>query len=76
MVDDVVGSDSGLVVALVLPSTPQVLPPTPKQVEWDGRDAQAHALIALYVMHAIIPHILSCEYAKDAWDTLAHLYQV
>ena len=30
---------------------------TLEQAEWDGKDAQAHALIALSVKHAIIPHI-------------------
>ena len=56
---------------------PQVLPPpTVDQIRWDGRDAQAHALIALSVKHTIIPHIWSCKSAKDAWNTLARLYQV
>ena len=45
-------------------------PSTTEQIHWDGRDAQAHALIALSVKRAIIPHIRSCRTAKDAWDTL------
>ena len=49
--------------------------PTVEQLRWDGRDAQAHALIALSVKRAIIPHIRSCKTAKDAWDTLTTLYQ-
>ena len=56
---------------------PQVLPPpTIDQTRWDGRDAQAHALIALSIKCTIIPHIQSCKSAKDAWNTLARLYQV
>ena len=56
---------------------PQVLPPpTVDQTRWDGRDAQAHVLIALSVKRTIIPHIWSCKSAKDAWNTLARLYQV
>ena len=50
--------------------------PTAEQLRWDGRDDQAHALIALSLKHAIIPHIRSCKTAKDAWDTLTTLYQV
>ena len=51
---------------------PVVLPPpTVDQTRWDGRDAQAHALIALSVKRTIIPHIWSCKSAKDAWNTLA-----
>jgi hypothetical protein len=48
--------------------------PTVEQIRWDGRDAQAHALIAFSVKCAIIPHIRSCRTAKDAWDTLTTLY--
>jgi hypothetical protein len=44
--------------------------PIAEQIRWDGRDAQAHALIPLSVKRAIIPHIRSCRTAKDAWDTL------
>jgi len=44
---------------------------TPEQAKWDGKDAQAHALIALSVKHTIIPHIRGCKTAKDAWDMLA-----
>ena len=47
--------------------------PTAEQLRWDGRDAQAHALIALSVKRAIIPHIRSCKTTKDAWDTLTTL---
>ena len=50
-------------------------PLTAEQIRWDGRDAQAHALIALSVKRAIIPHIRSCRTAKDTWDVLATLYQ-
>ena len=39
--------------------------PNAEQLHWDGRDAQAHALIALSVKRAIIPHIRSCKIAKD-----------
>ena len=49
--------------------------PTAEQLRWDGKDAQAHALIALSVKRAIIPHIRSCKTTKDAWDTLTTLYQ-
>ena len=49
--------------------------PTFEQLFWDGRDAQAHALLALSVKRAIIPHIRSCRILKEAWDTLATLYQ-
>ena len=57
--------------------TPGVLPPpTVDQTRWDGRDAQTHSLIALYVQHTIIPHICSCKSVKEAWNTLALLYQV
>ena len=48
--------------------------PTAEQLCWDGRDAQAHALIAFSVKRAT-PHIRSCKIAKDAWDTLTTLYQ-
>ena len=33
--------------------------PNVEQLRWDGKDAQAHALIALFVKHVIIPHIRS-----------------
>ena len=46
-----------------------------EQLCWDGRDAQAHALLALSVKRAIIPHIRSCRTLKEAWDTYATLYQ-
>ena len=48
--------------------------PTVQQARWDGKDAQAHALIALSVKRNITPHICSAKIAKQAWDTLAHLY--
>ena len=57
-------ADTGSSSSTVTSSTP----PTQEQLRWDGKDAQAHALIALY-MKRIIPHILS-------WDTLASLYVV
>ena len=41
----------------------------------NNKDAQSHALIALSVKRAIIPHIRSCKTTKDAWDTLTTLYQ-
>ena len=46
-----------------------------EHVHWDGKDAQAHALLALSVKCVIIPHIHSCKTLKEAWDTLATLYQ-
>jgi len=49
---------------------------TPEQAKWDGKDVQAHALIALSVKRTIIPHIRGCKTAKDAWDMLTRLYQV
>jgi len=45
-------------------------------IRWDGRDVHAHSLIALSVKRTIIPHIRSCKSSKDAWNTLAQLYQV
>ena len=65
-VEDVAGSSSSAAVAAVLP--------TVEQARWDGKDAQAHALIALSVKQNITPHIRSAKTAKQAWDTLAHLY--
>ena len=38
--------------------------PTAEQVRWDGRDAHAHALIALSVKRTIVPHIRSAEIAQ------------
>ncbi|MDM1593370.1 retrotransposon gag domain-containing protein, partial [Escherichia coli] len=52
------------------------VPPTVEKTRWDGRDANAHALIALSVKRGIIPHIRSCKTAKEAWDALASLYHV
>ena len=49
--------------------------PNAEQLRWDGKDAQAHALIAFSVKRAIIPHIRSCNLTKDVWDTLTTLYQ-
>ena len=66
-VEDVTGSST-----LVAPVR---APPLTEQICWDGKDAQAHALIALSVKRAIIPHIRSCKIAKDAWDILSTLYQ-
>ena len=53
-VEDVAGSS--ISVALV-----RAPPLTAEQICWDGKDAQAHALIALSVKRAIIPHIFSCK---------------
>ena len=47
---------------------------TIEQARWDGKDVQAHALIALSVKRNITPHIRSAKTAKQVWDTLAHLY--
>ena len=67
-VEDVAGSSISV--------APVRAPPlTAEQIRWDGKDAQAHALIALSVKRAIIPHIRSCKTAKDAWDILSTLYQ-
>ncbi|MDM1534572.1 hypothetical protein, partial [Myroides marinus] len=52
------------------------VPPTVEQTRWDGRDANAHALIALSVKHGIILHIRLCKTAKEAWDALASLNHV
>ena len=48
--------------------------PTSSQLKWDGKDAQAHALIALSVKRHIVPHIRSCTTSKSAWDVLKNLY--
>ena len=67
-VEDVAGSSTSV--------APVRAPPlTVEQIRWDGKDAQAHALIALSVKRAIIPHSRSCKTAKDAWDILSTLYQ-
>lgn len=55
---------------------PPPAPTTDAQQKWDERDAKAHAMIALSLKVALIPHIRSCKSAKEAWDTLANLYQV
>lgn len=57
-------------------SVATVGPPIAEQARWDGRDANARALIALSVERDIIPTIRSCKTARDAWDNLANLYQV
>ena len=67
-VEDVAGSSTAA-------TTIRAPPPTAEQSHWDGKDAQAHALLALSVKRAIIPHIRSCKTSKDAWDVLATLYQ-
>ncbi len=64
-IEDVAGPSS---------SAAAVVLPTAEQARWDGKDAQAHALIALSVKRNITPHIRSAKTAKQAWDTLAHLY--
>ncbi|MCO5585732.1 hypothetical protein L7F22_039668 [Adiantum nelumboides] len=48
--------------------------PTTEQVRWDVKDAQAHALIALFVKRTITPHIHLVKSVKQAWDILASLY--
>ena len=67
-VEDVAGSSTAA-------ATIRAPPPTAEQSRWDGKDAQAHALLALSVKCAIILHIRSCKTSKDAWDVLATLYQ-
>ena len=47
---------------------------TSSQLKWDGKDAQAHALIVLSVKRHIVPHIRSCTTSKSAWDVLKNLY--
>ena len=49
--------------------------PSQRKRLWDGRDAQAHGLIALSIKHSIIPHMCSCKIAREAWDVLCTLYQ-
>ena len=71
-VKDVAGTS---LLARSVPPPPPPPPPTAEQIHWDGRDAQAHALLALSIKRTIIPHICSCKTAKEAWDTLATLYQ-
>ena len=44
-----------LQVLAALPTA--VVLPTAEQARWDGKDAQAHALIALSVKRNITPHI-------------------
>lgn len=50
--------------------------PTVEQTKWDGRDANAYALIALSVKCGIVPYIHSCKTAKGLGDALASLYHV
>ena len=64
-IEDVVGSSSSTVVVVL---------PTTKQARQDDKDTQAHALITLSIKCNITPHIRSAKTAKQAWDTLAHLY--
>ena len=77
-VEDVAGSRTyATAMGVSSSSTPHatIAPlPTAKQIHWDGRDAEAHALIALYVKRSMIPHIRSAKSAKQAWDILAHNY--
>ena len=68
-VEDVAGT------SLLARSVPPPPPPTTEQICWDGRDVHAYALLALSIKRIIIPHICSCKTLKEAWDTLATLYQ-
>ena len=52
------------------------VPPTQEIIQWDGRDAKAQVIIALFVKRTIVSHIRSCTIAKESWDKLASLYQV
>ena len=54
IVEDAACSDSE-----AAPSPHVLPPPTVDQIRWDGRDAEAHALIALSIKCTIIPHIES-----------------
>ena len=56
-VEDVAGTSTSGAAAVL---------PTIEQVHWDGRDAQAHALIALSVKHTFVPHIRSARIAKQS----------
>ncbi|MCO5568304.1 hypothetical protein L7F22_022003 [Adiantum nelumboides] len=47
---------------------------TSEQARWNVKDAQAHALIALFVKRTITPHIRSTISVKQAWDILVGLY--
>ena len=44
--------------------------PTYAQLKWDGKDAEAHALITLSIKCHIVPHIQSCTTSKSAWYVL------
>ena len=48
--------------------------PTYAQLKWDGKDAEAHALITLSIKCHIVPHIQSCTTSKSACDVLKNLY--
>ena len=47
---------------------------TSSQPKWDGKDTQAHVVIALSVKRHIVPHIQSCTISKSARDVLKNLY--
>ena len=68
--------DSDTVENVVSTSTSNVATvlPTTEQVCWDGRDAYAHASIALCIKHTIVPHICLARTAKQACDILVQLY--
>lgn len=55
-------------------STIPALPPTHQQSRWDGRDAQAHALIALYIKRGITPRVRSCSTSKGCLGILWPLF--
>ncbi|MCO5547169.1 hypothetical protein L7F22_000612 [Adiantum nelumboides] len=55
-------------------ATVRVLLPTAEQARWDVKDAQANALIKLFVKRTITTHIRSAKSSKQAWDILAGLY--
>jgi len=58
-VEDATGFVAGIAVI-------RALLPTAKQAHWDIRDAQAHALIALYVKRTITPHIRFSKICKTS----------
>ena len=67
-VEDVAGSSSIVVPPVIAP------PLTVEQTCWDGKDVQAHAIIAMSAKRAITSHIRSCKTTKEAYDALANLY--
>ena len=77
-VEDVAGSRTyATATGASSSSTPRVVAaplPTTKQSSWDGRDAQAHALIVLSIKCFVVPHICSTKSTKQAWDILAQNY--